>query len=416
MRIIDVVCSKGKGGFFFDDQKAIKNGALHDGFVYKGRPVTKGFRSIRQSSESISVMLVLEDGQVAFGDCAAVQYSGVGGRDPLFLADEFIPFIERNVKPLLLKKDLTGFKSIAEELDGMEVKGKKLHTAVRYGVSMALLDAVAKSKKKLMAEVIAEEYKTKISKKPVKIFMQSGDERYTNVDKMIMKGADVLPHGLINNIPDKLGKKGEKLIDYVKWLKNRVSKIRTNKSYKTVLHIDVYGTIGMIFNNDIGLMTGYFKKLEAAAHPFSLQIEGPVDMGEKFAQCFVLADLRQALAGKKIKVKIVADEWANTLDDIRFFADKQSADIIQIKTPDLGGINNTIEAVLYCKERKVGAYLGGTCAETDRSAQVCVHVALATQPDQMLAKPGMGVDEGFMIVYNEMQRTIALLNSKRKKG
>ena len=27
------------------------------------------------------------------------------------------------------------------------------------------------------------------------------------------------------------------------------------------------------------------------------------------------------------------------------------------------------------------------------------------------AKPGMGVDEGFMIVYNEMQRIIAIKNS-----
>ena len=27
---------------------------------------------------------------------------------------------------------------------------------------------------------------------------------------------------------------------------------------------------------------------------------------------------------------------------------------------------------------------------------------------QILAKPGMGVDEGFMIVYNEMNRILAL--------
>ena len=27
-------------------------------------------------------MIVSDDGQVAYGDCAAVQYSGAGGRDP----------------------------------------------------------------------------------------------------------------------------------------------------------------------------------------------------------------------------------------------------------------------------------------------------------------------------------------------
>jgi methylaspartate ammonia-lyase len=56
----------------------------------------------------------------------------------------------------------------------------------------------------------------------------------------------------------------------------------------------------------------------------------------------------------------------------------------------------------------MGAYLGGTCNETNRSGEVCAHIAMATSPDQLLAKPGMGVDEGFMIVWNEMQRILAL--------
>ena len=94
MKIKKVLCSPGLTGFYFDDQKAIKQGAGHDGLFYVGDAVTPGFTSIRQAGESISVQLILEDGQVAFGDCAAVQYSGAGGRDPLFLAEDFIPVIE----------------------------------------------------------------------------------------------------------------------------------------------------------------------------------------------------------------------------------------------------------------------------------------------------------------------------------
>ena len=44
--------------------------------------------------------------------------------------------------------------------------------------------------------------------------------------------------------------------------------------------------------------------------------------------------------------------------------------------------------------------------------RVCVNCAMATQPDQILAKPGMGVDEGYMIVYNEMERIIALRKAR----
>ena len=40
MKILDVVCSKGRTGFYFDDQRAIKKGAGHDGTFYTGEPVT----------------------------------------------------------------------------------------------------------------------------------------------------------------------------------------------------------------------------------------------------------------------------------------------------------------------------------------------------------------------------------------
>jgi methylaspartate ammonia-lyase len=130
------------------------------------------------------------------------------------------------------------------------------------------------------------------------------------------------------------------------------------------------------------------------------------------AQIAAMKALRETLRRKGIGVWIVVDEWCNTLQDIKDFVTHDAVDMVQIKTPGLGSIHNSIEAVLYTKQHGVGAYLGGTCNETDRSAQVCVHIAIATQPDQMLAKPGMGVDEGLMTVHNEMQRTLAILRSR----
>ncbi|HHW30727.1 MAG TPA: methylaspartate ammonia-lyase [Clostridiaceae bacterium] len=412
MKIVDIVCAKGRTGFFFDDQRAIKKGAIPDGETYKGEPVTPGFTAVRQAGESISVMLVLEDGQIAYGDCAAVQYSGAGGRDPLFLAEDFIPVIEKYVTPCLIGKELDSFRQLAVEVDQIvnPATGNKLHTAIRYGVTQAVLDAVAKAQRKLMTEVVASEYGTEVSDREIPIFTQSGDERYNNVDKMIIKGAQVLPHGLINNVSTKLGEKGELLLKYVKWLKDRIIQLKPYEDYTPVIHIDVYGTIGIAFNNDYDMMENYLAELGKVAAPFKLRIEGPIDVEEREGQMLALKELTERIDKRGINVQIVADEWCNTLEDIKYFADNRAGHMIQIKTPDLGGINNTVEAVLYCKEKGVGAYQGGTCNETDRSAQVCVHLAMATKPDQILAKPGMGVDEGLMIVYNEMQRILALRN------
>ena len=416
MKIIDVVCSAGRSGFYFDDQRAIKKGAAHDGMFYSGETVTEGFTSVRQAGESISVMIILEDGQIAYGDCAAVQYSGAGGRDPLFLAKDFIPLIDKYIKPELVGKEADNFRSLCEAMETITVDGKRLHTAIRYGVSQAILDAVAKATKRLMCEVVADEYGCNVSESPIPIFTQSGDDRYLNADKMIIKGAPVLPHALINNVHDKLGEHGEKLLEYVKWLRDRILSKRTDESYNPVFHLDLYGTIGAAFGDfNFSAMADYIAKVEQAAKPFHVRIEGPMDCdSDRETQIKALSGLTAELDRRGIDVELVADEWCNTLEDIKLFADNKAGHMIQIKTPDLGGINNTIEAVLYCKEKGVGAYQGGTCNETDRSAQVCVHCAMATQPVQILAKPGMGVDEGFMIAYNEMSRIIAVRKALRK--
>lgn len=414
MKIIDVVCSAGRTGFYFDDQRAIKAGAEHDGFTYVGEVITEGFTSVRQAGESISIMLILEDGQVAFGECAAVQYSGAGGRDPLFLAKDFIPVIEEKIAPKLIGRELDRFKELAEEFDKMIIDGKRLHTAIRYGITQAILDGVAKAKKITMAEVVRDEYNTGVEIKRIPIFTQSGDDRYSNVDKMIIKGADVMPHALINNVEEKLGLHGEKLKSYVKWLSDRVIKLRTSEDYNPIFHIDVYGTIGVAFNYDINAMADYIATLEEAAKPFKLRIEGPMDVEHRERQMEALRDLTKALDDRGINVELVADEWCNTYEDVVFFADNNSGHMLQIKTPDLGGVNNIIEAILYCKKKGVGAYCGGTCNETNRSAEICTNIAMACGADQCLAKPGMGVDEGYMIVNNEMNRVIALVNRRNK--
>ena len=415
MKIKNVVLSKSYTGFYFDDQKAIKLGAGHDGFMYLGDPATEGFSKVRQTGEAISIQLVLEDGRVGYGDCAAVQYSGAGGRDPLFLASDFIPFLEENIVPLLIGEDVSTFRNLAEKYDKMEVNGKRLHTAIRYGLTQALLNATATANHLTMAEVIRKEYGiTETEYKPVAIFAQSGDDRYINADKMIIKEADVLPHALINHVETKLGKDGSLLKEYVAWLRDRILKWRANESYNPVFHIDVYGTIGLAFNNDVDVMTTYLMELEEIAKPFAIRIEGPVDTGDREGTMVALRDITAELEKRGSKLEIVADEWCNTLEDIKYFADNKAGHMLQIKTPDLGGVNNVAEAILYCNEKNIGSYCGGTCNETNISAQTTTNIAIACMADQCLAKPGMGVDEGYMIVRNEMNRVLAIANSRNK--
>lgn len=412
MKINDVICVPVRTGFYRDDQAAIRAGATKDGFFYDGTPLTPGFATIREPGFALSIMLVLSDGQVALGDCAEVQYSGVGGRAPLFGVNEALAEMRDHVIPALLGRSVENFRPLAEAIDGLRANDRPLATAIRYGVSQALLHATSLVTGVTMAEVVQREYETGLDIAPVAIFAQSGDDRYTNVDKMVLKQVDMLPHALINEVESKLGHDGGILLDYMRWLSGRIQQIRSDETYSPKIHIDTYGTIGMAFGHDVDRVADYLGELVEAAKPFTLRVEHPIDAGSRDGQIQIYVQLRRMLKERGISVELVVDEWCNTLEDIKLFVAAGAADVIHVKTPDLGGINNAIDALLFVKKSGLLAYCGGTCNETEISARVSAQIAMACGANEVLAKPGMGVDEGVMIVANEMTRTSALVNSR----
>jgi hypothetical protein len=232
--------------------------------------------AMSEVAEAVSVGLMLDNNQVAWGDCVAVEFSGKAGRDPIFRAEEGLATIQRAVAPALQGRTLTGFRELATEVDvlieSVEISRplppskanrvpkelsrrdllaaptrllhpepfgraqdrhteglqptqeetervtveRRLHTAVRYGVSQALLKAVALARGVTMAEVIAEEWGLPLPDAPVPIHAQSGGERYHNADKMIVRRVASLPHALVDNIPEQLGEDGTELTRYAR--------------------------------------------------------------------------------------------------------------------------------------------------------------------------------------------------------
>ncbi len=414
MRIENVLSCTAMAGYYNKDLAAIKAGAVPDGFVFRSDPMTPGFKMITQPGEAISVILVLSDGQIAFGDCFDVVFAGAAGRDRVFRAAEHQDVIQGEIADFLKGRSINGFKELAQSVEELTVHGKRLHTAVRYGVTQAILDGAAKANHATMAELIQSEYGCRMSDRPIPLLACTTNEAKLNIDKMIVKKVPYLPHGSSSNVLRDLGTKGEKLIEYASWLTRRILSLR-EPDYNPTIHLDVYGTIGELFNLQIPQIAQFIGRLSEECEPFSLMVETPILAESMERQIALCKDLRGMLSDLSIPVKVVVDEWCNTLEDIKLFAREKAADVIQIKTPDLGGIHNTVEAVLTCKKMGVGAYVGGTVNGTDQSARVSAHVALATRAEFMLAKPGQGVDEGLMIEYNEMQRTLALAHHRSQR-
>jgi len=408
MKIEDALAIGGVGAYYWRDEEAIKRGAQKNGFLYSGAPVTEGFKDITEPSEIVSIILFFLGNRTAIGDCCSVVYGARSGRDPLFRAATYQPFIEQMVLPHLVNREMTSFKKMAEEVDALEINGKPLHCAIRYGITQALLDLAAQSRGVTMTEVICDEYRTQISERPVPIFLQAGYNWYEGVDKDILRRANSFPHAAVNSL-----EKLDQLTDYITWTKNRIQEL-AGSDYVPYLHYDVYATLGIRFDNNIPKIVEHLKTWEDAAKPYKLIIEEPVDMKSKKGQIEMMRNLIKAKNEAGLSTIICADEWCNTVEDVKDFVMADAAEMIQIKTPDMGGINNSIEAILYCQRNGVLPYLGGSCSETDVAAKITWHIAMATQPFQTLAKPGLGIDESFQIGMNEMKRVLAIIRRRGK--
>jgi methylaspartate ammonia-lyase len=436
------------GGYFFDDHNALQANAMSTPDRYLAEPTTPGFRRVREPAEALSIGLVLDNGQVAWGDCVSVEFGGKAGRFPLFRAGDGLTRVNEYLVPLLEGEDTSRFLLLLEEIDSItlptevevqvpehragdqisrrdlltaparmlrknppvnkETRQLPLHPALRYGVSQALFQAAALARNLTLTEVICQEWDLILPEGPVPIHAQCGGNRFDGADKMIARRISSLPHSLVDNVPEQLGRDSVHLLRYARWLKARINEL-AGSDYQPTIHLDVHGGLGALYGDNLGRILGTISALEKAVHPLPLRVECPVIMDSREEQIEIMKTLRDYMRFRKMKTAIVADEWANTLEDIQAFLDAGAADMIQVKMPDLGGIQDSIKAVLACRDAGISAFLGGSCAETDISARVTAHVALATRPEIVLAKPGMGIDEGISILNNEMARTLARL-------
>ncbi|MDX6592690.1 MAG: methylaspartate ammonia-lyase [Gaiellales bacterium] len=390
----------GLGGYYADDLLAIQAGARTDGLVYVGAAVTPGHAEIRNPAKALLIRLRSSDGSVGWGDAVTVQYSGFGGRELPIDFTALAPEVDLAFDALRGAGRVT-FADGCALVEELRIDGRPLHSGVRYGLSQALLSLASATSKRSPVRILLDLLGER-DLAPVPIYAQSGEERRRNVDKMIVKHVDVLPHGLINS-PEAFGTDGEAFLAYATWVRDRIVDLGGD-DYRPRLHFDVYGMMGIETGGDVTAMTRICERLVDACGPYPVQLESPAYGADADTTVRVLRDLHAALAEQDIPVSIVADDWCNTIGDITRFLDAGAADLIQIKMPDLGSLTNTVDAVLACRAAGAGVFIGGSCSETDVSARASVQLAVAAGAEQVLAKPGMGVDEALTVTFNEMQR------------
>lgn len=450
--IQQVLAVPGWGGADVEDHTALQQDPLPPAERYTAPPRTPGFHRVREPAEALSIGLVLDSGELVWGDCVSVAYGGKAGRAPVFRARRGEETVSSVVAPELVGLEVENFRENCRLIDGLqetvtverplleegldgeitrrqlfqsaaqlfqdqprvqrETITQPLHPALRYGLSQALLRAASRSHDLHPCQVLCREWDLPLPDRPVPLHAQCGRDRFGGPDQMIARRISSLPHGLVDDISEQVGEDALHLIRYTRWLKNRIDALTGGRSagYQPTIHLDLHGALGTLYDGDLGRILGTLYALEKAADPYPLRVECPLLSDTREGQIETYQTLREYLDFRKMNVQLVADEWANTRDDIQAFVDHRAAHMIQIKTPDVGSLAQTMDAVLACRQAGLEAFLGGSCAETDLSARASVHVALASQPQLLLAKPGLGISEAIAITRNEINRTLAELH------
>ncbi|MFN2226902.1 MAG: hypothetical protein ACK2UY_11350 [Anaerolineae bacterium] len=420
-----------------------------------------------EPAQALSIGLLLNDGRVAWGDCA--------GTDPPPAYDEALATLQHVVAPPLEGRTPTGFRELAAEMDaltetvtvtstrrpaadegdaGEEGEGRqgfsrralltaparlfqvggqtaeekearteqvrvdrRLHPAIRYGVSQALLGAVALGQGQTMAQVVSEEWGLDPPAAPVPLHTRCSYEAGREIEAAIRHRAASLGTG-ITDAAAQVGPDGGHLTRHLRRLAEQIA-AAGDDAYRPAIHLDLAGALGQIADHNPGHMLGHLYAWRMAAGSYPLRVEDPMLLDDRQAQLEALRTLHDYLRLRKIDVQLVAGRGIEGPHDMAAFLPgagpaKPGADLIHLRMPPFGSLHNAVEAVLACRRAGVGVLLDGGPAGAD--TQAAVHMALAARPDLLVAGPEAGVGAALSLAHNEMARTLAAIAVVSSRG
>jgi methylaspartate ammonia-lyase len=398
-KIIDVITYRGWGGYFFEDIDKIRQKFIPTADRYQSSTDHDRYPFVRTPAPVVGVGIKLDDGSVHWGDGVAVSFGGKAGRAGPGSPDELEKWFKSDFKSWCVGRDASSWKSLEEAF----LKAHRTTAAfVRYAVSQAFLSACSHVNQLPSASLIARDLGLTVSKTPIPLHGSSGANWDDTVDRMLARRLSYLPQGQFENLDAQIGSGGGQLLKWIEGFKVRASKF----GYTPTLTLDFHGALDFIFAGSDTNIADFIIAMAQKAAPHALHVESPVVGKTLEDHAKRLSPIRLRVQGSSPSTKIIADEWANEVADIKFLIDQNAVDGIHIKMPDTGSLSECAEAIKICKKAKVFSLLGGSCTETDLGARASVHLAIACQPNALLVKPGMGFDESFALMNNEMARAL----------
>lgn len=389
----------------------------------------------------LSVGLVVDQERVFWGEC-------VGAAD--FQVKSAATTVEQIVQPRLLGQTLTTFREMSALLTGLietviltqttvvpepprppgpsrrsllrgqwtadlpqptppistsyEVE-QPIASAIQYGLSQALLAAIAWAQDKNPIQILCDEYGRAQPLTAVPFHAEINPDIPLSLQSISHSPIASIGYSLSGTDPIlELGPNGEVLQRFAQQLKEAL--IKTADPQTFAFYFNVRGGYGALRGDNLGQILGMLYELEKASEPFLVRVEDPLLVDGRDEQIKQMATLKSYLRSRRLKLQLVAHAGIKTAADVQAYSERKAVHMLYIDLPQMGSLTESATAVLVAQQQKVGVFLGGSPDETHLAAQSSIQLALALQPTLLLVKPGRLGDAGIASAYNEMKRLL----------
>lgn len=396
-----------------------------------------------RAREAVLVGVVVDGDEVVWATCPAVP-AALEAYPESFDAASAAEAIRQEAVPTLLGQNLSAFRPLAAAVDALretvtvtwrerpirheengvsrralltgllhddekaaerivdETFERPLHPAVRYGLSQALLSAVALARSVTPAEVVVEEYGLPRPDGAVPLLSTVGTVDATAI-ACAHRVAALAIRWPGDDPEEELGRNNGRLQGYLRRLTEYLART-AGDDYRPAIHLNVGGGLGALYDHNAGKLLGAFYGLERVAQPYPLIVADPVMMDDRDEQIAKMAELKKFSAMRDLSLRLAAGAGVDSPAAAAAFLEAEAADLLHLDMVRLGGVQSTVETALAAQERGVGIVLK---SHGDPSA---AHIALALQPDFTSTGPDYEDGRGIAAFHNEMARTLAWLN------
>src|SRR4030095_10913333 len=134
---------------------------------------------------------------------------------------------------------------------------------------------------------------------PIPILASCHKDDPGQLDRVILKRVELLPHASFQVVSEHVGLQGEKLDAFVRRVATRIREIG-DADYRPRIHVDLYGTLGELFSMKIEPLADYLGTLRKEAGAYKLLVESPMIAKNQQEQIEKFSALKSLLKRKGI--------------------------------------------------------------------------------------------------------------------